>query len=181
MRCEILGVEFDNVTVDEALTRALSFLDEGTPDGGAARARLVVTPNAEIVMMCRRDAAAREAVRAADLALPDGVGVSIASRILGRPLRARMAGIDFAEALLPALAARGRRLFLLGAAPGVAEEAARRAAARHTGLVVCGARDGYFTRGEDAAAAVRAAGADVVFVCLGAPKQELWMRAHAAA
>jgi N-acetylglucosaminyldiphosphoundecaprenol N-acetyl-beta-D-mannosaminyltransferase len=178
VRCEILGIEFDNVTIDEARARALFFLDDETPDGGA---RLIVTPNAEIVMMCRRDAAAREAVRAADLILPDGVGVGIASRILERPLRARMAGIDFAEALLPALAARGRRLFFLGAAPGVAEEAARRAAARHAGLVICGTQDGYFTRDEDAAAAVRAVGADVVFVCLGAPKQELWMRAHAAA
>ncbi|MDR0382303.1 MAG: WecB/TagA/CpsF family glycosyltransferase [Oscillospiraceae bacterium] len=180
MHCEILGVKFDNVTMDEALARALSFLDGASP-GGAVRARLVMTPNAEIVMRCRRDAEAHGAVCAADLALPDGVGVVIASRILGRPLRERMAGIDFAEALLPALAARGHRLFLLGGAPGVAEEAARRAAARHAGLAVCGTRDGYFTRDGDAVAAVRAAGADVVFVCLGAPKQELWMRAHAAA
>ncbi|MDR2671308.1 MAG: hypothetical protein LBC26_06275, partial [Oscillospiraceae bacterium] len=96
VRCEILGIEFDNVTKDEALARALFFLDDETSGGSA---RLVVTPNAEIVMMCRRDAAARAAVRAADLILPDGVGVGIASRILERPLRARMAGIDFAEAL----------------------------------------------------------------------------------
>ena len=173
MRTDILGVAFDNVTMAEAVDRAMALLEREGP-------HLVVTPNAEIVQQARSDPEFAALIAQADLVLPDGVGVVYASRILGRPLKGRVPGVDFAGALMDRMAKLNKRLFLLGAKPGVAEEAARRLAAQHPGLTVCGVHDGYFREDAPVVQAIREAGADVVFVCLGAPKQEKWAAAHGA-
>ena len=173
MRTDILGVAFDNVTMAEAVDRAMALLEREGP-------HLVVTPNAEIVQQARSDPEFAALIAQADLVLPDGVGVVYASKILGRPLKGRVPGVDFAGALMDRMAKLNKRLFLLGAKPGVAEEAARRLAAQHPGLIVCGTHDGYFQEDAPVVQAIRAARADVVFVCLGAPKQEKWAAAHGA-
>ena len=174
MRTDVLGVAFDNVTMDEAVDRALAMLEEEGP-------HLVVTPNPEIVQRADKDPEFAEILSGADLVLPDGVGVIYAAKILDRPLRARVPGIDFASALLKRVEGTGKRLFLLGAAPGVAEQAAVNLRAAHPGLTVCGAHDGYFKEDGPVADAIREARADLVFVCLGAPKQEKWIAAHGKA
>lgn len=171
MRTDILGVAFDNVTMAEAVDRAMALLEREGP-------HLVVTPNAEIVQQARSDPEFAALIAQADLVLPDGVGVVYASKILGRPLKGRVPGVDFAGALMDRMAKLNKRLFLLGAKPGVAEEAARRLAGQHPGLIVCGTHDGYFQEDAPVVQAIRAARADVVFVCLGAPKQEKWAAAH---
>ena len=171
MRTDILGVAFDNVTMAEAVDRAMALLAREGP-------HLVVTPNAEIVQQARSDPEFAALIAQADLVLPDGVGVVYASKILGRPLKGRVPGVDFAGALMDRMAKLNKRLFLLGAKPGVAEEAARRLTAQHPGLTVCGVHDGYFREDALVVQAIREAGADVVFVCLGAPKQEKWAAAH---
>lgn len=168
MRTDILGVSFDNVTMEEALDRAEELIAAGGP-------HLVVTPNAEIVQQANQDEEFSALIAGADLVIPDGVGVIYASKILGRPLKGRVPGVDFAAGLMERMAAKGQKLFLLGAKPGVAEEAAARLAAEHPGLIVCGTHDGYFKEDGPVADAVKQSGADVVFVCLGAPKQEKWI------
>ena len=173
MRTDILGVAFDNTTMDEAVGRAMSLLEQEGP-------HLVVTPNPEIVRLAQSDREFAVLIAGADLVLPDGVGIIYAAKILGRPLKARVPGVDFASALMDAMSKTGKRLFLLGAKPGVAEEAARRLAGQHPGLIVCGTHDGYFQEDAPVVQAIRAARADVVFVCLGAPKQEKWAAAHGA-
>ncbi len=170
MRYDILGVQFDNVTLPEAVETATRFLDsEG--------AHIVVTPNAEIVFSARGDEAMRDLLNASDLVLPDGIGVVRASAILGDPIRERVAGIDFAQTLLPVLAARRDPVFFLGAAPGVAQEAASRMTQAHPGLWVCGVQDGYFQAAmqDEVLSAIRNSGARAVFVCLGSPRQEQFM------
>ena len=171
MRVDVLGVAFDSVTMDEAVERALGFLEQ---DGS----HLVATPNPEIVQRANKDPEFGSVLARADLVIPDGVGVMYAAKILGRPLKARVPGIDLASALMKRMAGTGKRLFLLGAEPGVAEQAAVHLQAAYPGLVVCGVHDGYFKEDEPVIQAIREARADVVFVCLGAPKQEKWIAAH---
>ena len=166
-----MGVRFDSCTLDQALDRAMAMVE----DGGA---HYCVTPNPEIVYEAMHDPAFCDLLNGADLVLPDGVGVVLGAKLLGTPLEARIPGADFAAGLLPRLAAAGKRLYLLGAKPGVAEQAAANLRTRHPDLQICGTADGYFRDEAAAVAAVRAAAPDVVFVCLGAPKQERFMAAH---
>lgn len=168
MRIDVLGVGFDNLTMAEAVAEGLRLLNtEG--------AHYVATPNPEIVELCRENPAALAAVNGADLVLPDGVGVIKGAAMLGTPLKEKTPGIEFAERLMGKLAEEGKSLYLLGAKPGVAEAAAARLSARYPGLRIAGTRDGYFEEDAPVAEAIRNSGADCVFVCLGAPKQELWM------
>lgn len=171
MRTEIMGVGFDDLTLEQAVAAGVRLMEE-------AGAHYVVTPNPELVELAGKDPVFRRALNEADLVLPDGIGVVYAGRILGRPLQGRCPGIDFAAGLMGELAKKRRRLFLLGAKPGVAEEAARRLEIQYPGLVLCGTHHGYFQESEPVVEAIRQAQADCVFVCLGAPKQELWMRQY---
>ena len=176
MRINILGVGFDNVTMDEALARGEELLcSEG--------AHYVVTPNPEIVETCRADAAANAAVNGADLVLPDGIGVVYGAKLLHTPIKGRVPGIEFGTGMIERCAKLGKSVYLLGAKPGVADQAAENLKKRFPGLVIAGTHDGYFADAEsaDIAAEIRAADADMALVCLGAPKQEKWMAQYGAA
>ncbi len=173
LKREVLGVRFDDLELEQAVQEGLA-LASG-PD-----CRYVVTPNAEIVWMARRTPELQDLLNGAALVLPDGIGVVYASRILKRPLHQRIAGVDFAAALMEKMPERGFKLFLLGAKPGVAERAAGRLREKYPGLLICGTRDGYFREEDPVVEEINASGADVVFVCLGAPKQERWMAENRA-
>lgn len=174
MRVEVLGVGFDNMTMDQAVAEGVRLM-------GTDGAHYVVTPNPEIVEVCRADKEAMEAVNNADLVIADGIGVIYGAKLLGTPLKEKLPGIEFAQRLMERMAANGKTLFLLGAKPGVAEEAGRRLEMKYSGLKIVGTHDGYFKEDEGVVSAIRESGADVVFVCLGAPKQEKWMRKNGEA
>ena len=162
MRIEILGVGFDNITMEQAVAEGVRLIN--TPG-----AHYAVTPNPEIVEVCRTDPEAMEAVRNADLVLADGIGIIYGAKLLGTPLKGRVTGIGFAQGLMGEMAQNGKSLFLLGAKPGVAEKAADKL------------RAAYFQEDGPVLEEIRASGADVAFVCLGAPKQEKWMRKNGPA
>ena len=169
-----MGVGFDNLTMDEALSSALSLMEE-------KRAAYVVTPNPEIVMLCRENPNAASAVKDADLVLADGIGIIYGAKILGTPLKQKLPGIDFAQALFAKMAQAEKTLFLLGAKPGVAESAAQALQERFKGLKIVGTNDGYFSDDEPIVEKINAVSPDLLLVCLGAPKQELWMQKNAPA
>lgn len=171
MKVDVMGVRFDNVTMDEAISTAKVLLSGDGPS-------YVVTPNSEIVYEAMADEGLRDLLNSADLVLPDGAGVVLGSKILKTPLKQKVAGVDFADRLLGVLAETGGRVYLLGSKPGVAELAARKMLDQHPGLQICGVADGYFQDEGPVIEAVNAANADVLFVCLGAPKQEKFMAAH---
>lgn len=174
MRINVLGVGFDNLTMQEAVERAMELIRE-------PGVHSVVTPNPEIVEVCRENPAAREAVNGADLVLPDGVGVIKGAAMLGTPLKEKTPGIEFAAHLMGKMAEEGLSLFLLGAKPGIAQQAAVRLAEQYPGLRIAGTHDGYFQEDGPVTQAIAASGADCVFVCLGAPRQELWIRENGPA
>lgn len=145
----------------------------------ARRGARILTPNAEMVARAARDADFFAVLRRADLLIPDGVGISLAAARQGVSLP-RFPGIEFAEALLRTTP-RPLRVFFLGARPGVARDAARELSRRYPRVEIAGVQDGYFPRERDRTVAAAIAGVqpDLVFVCLGSPRQEEWIDAHA--
>lgn len=172
IRIDVLDIGFDSLSMEEATLEALRLIDERS-------AGYVVTPNPEIVMLCRENDQLSRAVNAASLVLPDGIGVVYGAKILGTPLKEKLPGIDFAQALFSLMAKRGMSLFLFGAKPGVAQTAGENLLASHPGLRIVGTNDGYFSDDEPIIEKINAAAPDLLLVCLGAPKQELWMNKNA--
>lgn len=171
MKIDVMGVMFDNVTMDEALEKAKEIL-VGT------QACYVVTPNSEIVYEAMKSPELCGLLNDAALVLPDGAGVVLGSKILKTPLKEKVAGVDFADNLLSLLAGTGGSVYLLGSKPGVAEQAAEKMLAKHPGLTIAGMADGYFQDEAPVVAKINEAKPDALFVCLGAPKQEKFMAAH---
>lgn len=171
-RIDVLGVSFDDLTMDEAVEIALGFMQE-------RRACYACTPNPEIVMAAKGDAALRAALSGAELVLADGVGITKAAAMLGTPLKSRVPGIDFASNVISRLAQRGGSVYLLGAKPLVAEAAAEKLTQTYPGIVIAGTNDGYFADDAPVIEKINAASPDFLMVCLGSPKQELWMSANA--
>ena len=140
---------------------------------------IVVTPNPEIVMLSRKNAELSEALTEADLVLADGIGIIYGAKILRRPLKEKLPGIDFIQGLFPLIAEKNMSIFLLGAKPGVAEKAAQELENRFSGLKIAGTNDGYFTDDEYVLEKINAVAPDLLLVCLGSPKQELWLKENA--
>ena len=168
LKKEILGIRFDDLSRQEAAQRGGELLAEDT-------FHYVVTPNPEFILAAEKDPEFAQILNGADLVLPDGIGVVYSAKIMGTPLKERVPGIEFAADMLACLNERKGRLYLLGAKPGVAEEAGRRIQEQYPDLVLCGTHDGYFKDEEAVLLEVAAARPDLLFVCLGAPKQEKWM------
>lgn len=169
MRTDVLGVGFDNLTMEEAVDSALQLMERGAP-------AYVVTPNPEIVWLCRTDSRLKEIIEGAALVLPDGIGVIYGAKILGRPLKGKLAGIEFAELLMEKMSETGKSVFFFGAKPGIAEQAAEKLKLKYPGLTIAGTADGYFKEDGPIVDKINAAAPDLLLVCLGAPKQELWMK-----
>lgn len=179
---KLFGMQIDALRLPDAVDRVLQWCDQPTGAG----CRYVVTPNVDHAVLYQRSAAMRQAYQGASLVLADGAPVVWASRLLGRSLPGRVAGSDLAPALLREAARwstprkRPLRLFLLGAAPGVAERAKASIHATYCGVEVVGTLSppmGFENDEQEndrILATVAEVSPDVVFIGLGAPKQELW-------
>ncbi len=172
-RIAVLGVPIANITEDETVALMGEMI-------ASRRPHHVVTVNPEFLMEAQRNGAFRRVLLEADLALPDGVGILIAGHLQGCPFRARVAGSDLVERLAAESARHGWRLYFLGAAPGVAEQAIARLKTRYPTFQAVGAYAGSPTPEEtpDLIARVRAAQPDVLFVAYGHPRQDLWIAAN---
>ena len=171
MKIDVMGLKFDSMTMDEALSRAEALLR-------GDKAAYVVTPNAEIAYEALHDGQLREMLNGADLMLPDGAGVVLASKLLRTQVKQKVAGVDFAAGLLGVLERNGQSLYLLGGKTGIGELAAQKMLEAHPQLRIAGIADGYFQDEAPVIAKINASGADALFVCLGAPKQERFMVQH---
>ncbi|HXG23392.1 MAG TPA: WecB/TagA/CpsF family glycosyltransferase [Chthonomonadales bacterium] len=164
------------VTMEETIEAIDRFIREGGPHH-------VVTLDSSMCVMAERDSELRRIVDCAELVTPDSAGILWACRRMGRPLPERVSGVEIVERLCAASAEKGYRLYFLGAAPGVAENAAARMRARYPGCRIIGTRDGYFREGEEIAVVheIAAARPDILCVAMGIPKQEKWIARHRAA
>jgi len=162
------GLRIHNVNMQQAVSTCLALIDSRVPAA-------VYTPNAEIAKNALDDQDFLALLNDGDLVVPDGAGVVLASKILGTPLQQKVAGVELAEQLIPRLAESGARLFLLGGKPGVADLAAKNLLERNPYLNICGTAHGYFNDEHSLVKEIKEAGTQVLFVCLGSPKQELFI------
>lgn len=166
----ILGVPVHRVTMAATLSRVEALMEE-------PGLQQIATVNPEFIMTAQGDDAFRRVLNEAALCLPDGVGLLLAGRRLGRPLPERVAGSDLVYHLAGLAAEHGWRLFLLGAAPGVAEEAATTLTNRYPGLQIAGVYAGSPDPAENEAIVgrINASRADLLYVAYGAPRQDKWI------
>lgn len=175
----ILGVTIHEVDFEQTLTQMQEWIERGHAEETGI-CRQICTVNPEFVMEARRDPAFAAALDRADLRVPDGVGILLAARLLGHPLRERVTGSDGIYRIGQRAAVQGWRIFLLGAAPGVAERTAAILQERYAGLTVCGTYSGSPADAEwpPIQAMLAAAQPDVLLVAYGHPKQDLWIDKH---
>ena len=166
----LCGVRINNVTLEEAVEIALS------PQSSPC---VVFTPNAVMLDACRRNPTLAALLCRADLSLPDGAGVLFAAKRKGTPLRVKVSGIDFGEALIKRAAREGLKAFLLGGKEDVAERAAKKLSLSYPALRICGTHHGYFQKeGRENAAVLSqiiACKPHILLVCFGFPAQEKWI------
>lgn len=171
-RVEILGVPVDRVSMEDTLRRIDAFVAEKTP-------HLIITADAAGIAQAQSDPDLKALYRSAALVTPDSSGVLWAAKRLGKPIASRVSGVEIVSRVCAASAQRGYRIFLLGAAPGVAELAAEKLRLMHPGCNIVGTRHGYFPPESDAVVAEEIAPLkpDVLFVAMGIPRQEKFIRA----
>jgi N-acetylglucosaminyldiphosphoundecaprenol N-acetyl-beta-D-mannosaminyltransferase len=174
----VLGVRVDRLSQQQALDRIEQIITQRRAGGTVAPCQQVVTLNTEFVMAAQRNPPFRRAINEAALVLPDGIGVVWATHYLGQPTPERVTGTDTLVALAKRCAASGYRLYLLGAAPGVAGAAGSYLREVAPGLEIVGTYAGSPAPDEEDALIerIKTACADVLCVAYGAPAQDLWIR-----
>ena len=167
----VLSVPIDVVTMTEAVQKVLTLV--GTPG-----LHMVATANAEMVMMAQENKKLLEVLQKADLVVPDGAGVLWAAEQQGESFPERVTGCDLLYHLLQAAKDSHIKVYCLGGAEGVVEQALENATAELGDLPVVGYHSGYFTEEEEVQIIedIERSGAQLVFVAFGVPKQEFWIR-----
>ncbi len=167
---KILDIPVDNVTMEEAVERFKLLL-------GEQGIHTIYTPNAEIMMAAQRDPELKKILSEADLLLPDGAGVVLASKIMRCPLKERVAGYDFTLNCFRLSNQMNISFYFFGGKPGVAEEAVSKTKTSNPNIRIAGVRNGYFSEDEEEGIIeqINASNPDVLLVALGAPRQEKWI------
>ena len=163
----ILNTPIDKVDMNGALARVREYLD-----GNSGRA--IFTPGSEFAWLAYKDMEFREMLETSDMNIPDGIGIVLASRILGDRLPEKVAGIDLVSRTFALDYPRKLRVFLVGSKPGIAVEAAVRIVEQYPNVEITGVRDGFFKPEDEAGIvdAIAASGSDIALVALGMKKQE---------
>lgn len=180
-KIKILGVSIDRVTMDEAVEKAVDSISK-------EKKYFIVTPNSEIVFHANKDKNLYDVIKKADMVVPDGIGLVIGSKIVKKPLSERVTGIDLMENLLKYANETKKSIYLIGGKEGVAQEAGIKIKEKYNNIKIAGTHHGYFKgvhtgnpghREEILAIEhLNTANPDMVFVALGAPKQEFFIDAN---
>ena len=174
-RIEMMGCQIDNLTMEETLGRVEQFIASGRPHQH-------VVVNVDKLVKASRDAELRQIINDCALINVDGMPVVWASRLLGKPLKSRVAGVDLFEALMQRASTKQWRVFLLGAREEVVSGVKSLYETKYPGLVVAGYRNGYWKADEEPAVVeqIKAAQADLLFVAISSPKKEQFLGQYQA-
>lgn len=171
----ILGITFKLRSKEEIIKEIKGLLTS------RQKSETVFTPNAEILFKAYRDDTYRKTINSASLLIPDGIGINIAIKALSKKRSERTTGIEIAEYVLGAASKNGQRIFLLGGKDGIAEKAKERLESRYENICITGTHHGYFDKSKNSdensaiVDIINNSGADILFVCFGAPMQEIWI------
>lgn len=177
----VLGLRVDRVNMSQALEYAKQGVEAHQPC-------VIITPNSEIIMRAREDEKLKRIIEEAAVVVPDGIGLVLASKVLGQPLEERVTGIDLMQNLLQWAAREKKKVYFLGGKPGIAEKAGDRIRSQYPGIEIAGTRHGYFkglhtgAKGHqeecDIVDEIARKSPDLLFVALGAPSQEYFIDAY---
>ncbi|NLJ83820.1 MAG: WecB/TagA/CpsF family glycosyltransferase [Halanaerobiaceae bacterium] len=170
---EILGIRINKYNMQEAV----NFIDSLIQDG---KKGLVVTPNSEMIVTARKDGELARILNRADLSVPDGAGVVLASRILRNPVPERVAGFDLMQETLALAGKKGYSVYLLGAEPGIVELASEKIKERYPGIKISGTHHGFLAEGAEELilAELNKLKPDILYVGMGVPRQEKFLDKH---
>ena len=175
-RIMLMGCQVDNLSMEETLGKVEGFIGSGLPHQH-------VVVNVDKLVKASRDPELRQIINACALVNVDGMPVVWAARLLGKPLKERVAGIDLFEALIARAADKGWRVFLLGAREDVVGQVAEVYVRKYPRLVLAGVRNGYWQGEEEERAVaeqIRASKADLLFVAISSPKKEQFLGKYQA-
>lgn len=166
----ILDVNIDRVSMNEAVNKVEKFLSSG-------KFNMVFTPNAEIVMAARKEPLLMTILNDADLVVPDGVGVVLASKINGTPVKEKVAGFELLKNLLIESDKKEYKIYFFGGKPGIADKAIHNVKKDYKNINFVGSRNGYFNDEDEQNIIddINKSNVDFLFVALGAPRQEYWI------
>lgn len=166
----VLGIKLKSYSMSEIIDKIKVNIKED-------KQAFIITANTEIVMFGKKDAEFKKVLENADFVTPDGIGVVWAGRYFGYEVPERVAGFDLAQELLEMANENSLSVFFFGASPGVAQKAMENAKLKYAKLNCVGCRDGFFTLDDTKKIVeqINSARADILFVALGAPKQEKWL------
>lgn len=169
----IAGINIDNISMEQAVERVYEFIDSNENHS-------IYTPNAEIMMEGITNDNIRQILNSADMLVADGAGVVLASKILGQQVTQKVSGVDLVNNLLLSSSNRPIKFFLFGGKPGIADTAHANIICDYPQAEVVGTRNGYFSADEQDTIIneINNSGANVLLVCLGAPKQEQWIHTN---
>jgi N-acetylglucosaminyldiphosphoundecaprenol N-acetyl-beta-D-mannosaminyltransferase len=175
-RITLMGCQVDNLSMEETLGRIEQFIQSGRPHQH-------VVVNVDKLVKASRDPELRQIINDCALINADGMPVVWASRLLGKPLKERVAGVDLFEALMRRAGEKGWRVFLLGAREEVVSKVAETYQRKYPRLVLAGYRNGYWKgEAEEAAVArqIAESRADLLFVAISSPKKEQFLGRYQA-
>jgi N-acetylglucosaminyldiphosphoundecaprenol N-acetyl-beta-D-mannosaminyltransferase len=172
-KAKIIGSYIDLLDMNGVMEKIKTMIrDPGTQQ--------IVTLNAEIAYLAQQDQLLQAIINSAGLVTPDGIGIVWAARLLGYEISNRVTGIELAYRVSEEAAKQGWKLFLLGAAPGIAKQAAYTLQQIYPGLQIVGSDHGYHNA-QDMSAVIENINKlqpDILLVALGAPRQEFWIYEH---
>ena len=168
MIMELLGIRYDNLMIREALDKAILFLS-------TKKRSTLLFLNADCLFKSQNDTEYAEILRKADLVLPDGIGMRVATALAGGRMKENCNGTDFTPLLIQEAAKLGKAFFFMGSEEGVAKKAASELEKKIEGIRIVGTSSGFFKTDEEIVGVINHSHADILLVGMGAPRQEKWI------
>lgn len=167
----ILGVKVDTDNYDELIKKLFKRIDNKEKS-------LVVAINPEKLMKAKEDQSLKDLLNRAEFQIPDGIGVILASKLNKGNIKSRVTGIDMMDRIVREAAKTGKSIFLYGAKPGVADQAAQALRSKYPSLKIAGIQDGYEQDNEKVIQKINEVKPEILFVAMGSPRQENWIEAN---